>query len=745
MLFEHQKSKQYMRAWLFCGIAGVALAYPFAAGAQTTQSSDNASTQASQDDGGIVVTAQRREQSLTEVPISVSVVTADLIEEMGVDDTRDLSYAVPGFRVDQSGIISQPTLRGISTVVSTPGNDPSVVTYIDGIYQGGGQAGLTWELPDVQQIEVLKGPQGTLFGRNAMGGALLITTQEPTDTLTGKATVGYGSFNEQIVSGSIAGPIFGDVLSGTLSAYRRSHDGYVTNLAGGEDLGGLESTVVRAKLRLRPADYVTIEGIVYYRDREDRNTVLQPLNGNTMARNFDPNVVLPTGPWQGASTPGVDPQLRNNGWGASLRAEIDFGGAVLSSSISGIDTEDYVEIEGDQTVVPVSFLYGNQLHENYVQENILRSDGNGRLSWLIGSFLYHETARFDPLVLAGSGSRDAPTNTANRTRLETDAYAFFGDAELEVTDRLTLVAGLRYSHEEKVLYGASRTLGNLPSDPLPRVGQNSWESLTPRFAIRYDLTDTTNVYLNYSEGFKSGLFQASSPLNFTADPEELQSIELGFKMVDHNYSLNAAIFQYELDGQQLPAWIGTGTSLLSRVINATTAEINGLELEGSIDVTDHFSLRGALTVLDAKYGDFPAATVQDIRTNCSPIPFPCGNFTTTADVTGNQLIRTPNWALSTTASYEREFAFGAWGFSASALFSDEIFYDVTNRVSQDPYTVVNAQTWWSPSGIDQLRFTLWGRNLTDEAVISSAYITAASDAVAYEPPRSFGVRLDYTF
>ena len=237
-----------------------------------------------ENNGEIIVTAQRRAESTTDVPISLTVRNQQQLTQLGIQSIRDLHVGTPGLRIDRNGVSLQPSIRGVTALDGNPGNDANVAIYVDGVYRPNPAAN-NIDLPDVEQIEVLKGPQGTLFGRNATGGAIRITTARPSYTPGGSATVGYGSFNDVTARGTLTGPIVGNSIAASLSGYYEHNDGYLHDLTrGGAHTGGLESYLVRGKILIDPAPGVSVLLSAHYSRRIDGSLAGQPFNGNTAAR-----------------------------------------------------------------------------------------------------------------------------------------------------------------------------------------------------------------------------------------------------------------------------------------------------------------------------------------------------------------------------------------------------------------------------------------------------------------------------
>ena len=280
----------------------------------------------------VVVTTQRRSERLRDVPISVVATSGEQLEKAGVANVKELSFAVPGVKIDQTSNYVQPAIRGISSVVVGPSTDAPVAMYLDGVVQPN-QIANHFDFADIDRIEVAKGPQGTLFGRNATGGAISIFTKAPSFTPTGTISVGYGNKNHVTAKGFVSGPLIGDVLAGSLSAYYENHNGYDYDIARRTRTKGLDSKAIRGKLLWKPAEWAAITFIAAYQDRFDSDTAtgISPLRNTAAA--FDPAAIIATKPHTISFD--TDSFLHVKQSTATIRGEFDIGTLGKLTTISG--------------------------------------------------------------------------------------------------------------------------------------------------------------------------------------------------------------------------------------------------------------------------------------------------------------------------------------------------------------------------------------------------------------------------
>lgn len=690
----------------------------------------------------VIVTAQRRAERLQDVPIAISVQSGEQLEKAGVTNLRDITTVIPGLSLTGTGTNLQPVMRGVGSQQTDPGNDPNVALYLDGVYQAS-QIANSFDLPDVQQIEVLKGPQGTLFGRNATGGAIRIFTLEPDFTATGRIRLDYGRFDNVVAKGFLSGPLLEDTVAASLSVYREEIDGYSRDVATGRnDVGGVDSTVVRGKLLARPNDSVKLLLSLGYMDRRDEDTSkYSVIGGNTIAQTI-PGAVFGQRPYEVAANGAtfLDSTVRL----ASLKADFELGVGTLSSMTAYNKVDALYTLDSDASNADLLFYNLNELQEDYSQEFIFSTNSTGRWHGVGGLFFYHSDGRYDPLDILGAFAGPEPMFVWSRQ--VTEAYAVFGELTFDLTDRLTLVGGARYSDEKRTAYGTIQ-VGAGPEPAMPKLGAKSWDSFTPRVSLRYRFLDDDTIYLTYSEGFKSGGFNiaAIDPVPF--NPEKLQAIELGVKTSpNRRLSANVAAFYYDYSDQQ----VMTVANNFNITANAASSEIYGLDADMTMRVTRDFTLTAGLSLLQAEFERYPNASVLEpisgpiSLTSCPSGIANCGNEAVVIDASGFKAPKSPEWTLGLTANYAHEFQFGDVELSAALFHSDEFYWDANERIRQPSYTTVSAQAAWQPRD-SRFKLSLWGKNLTNEKYMKTTFMAELVDGAAYARPRTYGLGVEYGF
>ena len=361
--------------------------------------------------GDIVVTAQRRSERLTDVPVSVTALSADTIKASGVTDTYSLQQVTPGLRMERLGGYTQPSIRGVTAGSTSPGSEANVAIYVDGIYQPN-QAANTIDLPDVARVEVSKGPQGTLFGRNATGGAIQIFTREPQYTPSADMTVGYGRFNDFKATAFITAPLVDDKLAFSISGAYEEMDGWNHDLYNGGHVGDLKSRLVRAKLLIEPADNVTFTlGGQYSHRSDDSLFAYSALNGNTLG----PKVAIQPYDVSVNTSPVTDTES----WNISLRGSVDTAVGVVSTLTAYSKTQLDIAADGDASPEEIISFTIDSPDKNFTQELNFASEKFGRFSFIAGLFYYSDDSSYDPLI----GFFPAPF--VNYADVTTRAYAAY--------------------------------------------------------------------------------------------------------------------------------------------------------------------------------------------------------------------------------------------------------------------------------------------------------------------------------
>lgn len=675
----------------------------------------------------IIVTATRREESLQAVPLSVTALDSSALETAGIDDVRSLTLAVPGFTGGRAAMVMQPNIRGVGSIGVTIGDEGSVATYVDGIYIAGPYSSQV-EMVEVERVEVLRGPQGTVFGRNATGGLVNVITPDPSFTLQGNVSAGVGFMREGAVSydyrGYLTGPISDNIAADFAVLYRDDGD-YVTDLVNGGTFDGQRTISARSKVLINPSSSVRLIFTAGYMDIEGE-IPNQPFKMQAISRDA-PGVIIADAPWTGALD--VVPTADMDRLDLSLRAEIDLGGVTLESTTSYRNSHVTQIADSDATNIFVALSeLRNANQKEYGQEVRLLSNSSSPLEWTAGLSFFGLDGTMPFFVARNAGGTTAAFLL--EPDIGTRAYSAFAQGTYEMTDLLFLTLGGRFTHE-------SRSFSqSVDGTDLFGESEVDFDKFTYNAALRYNFVGDSNIYISFGTGFKSGVFNAVGRSPDPVEPEAISALEGGIK-VDLTPWLrtNVSVFNYWYDNLQVQARAADNTFVLQ---NAAKARIYGGEFELLMEPTDGLSLRGAFAYTHGEYRDFPGAQ------SFSPLPSG-GNLVLSEDASGFRLVKTPRYTISLGANYNVEVGDGGdLTFGAHLFHSDRVFYDFVNLFSQDPYTLISGDVTWTP-GVNGFSLSAFVKNLTNEAVTQQIRVGSTGNYTFYERPREIGVRARFEF
>ena len=690
----------------------------------------------------VIVTAQRRAQRLQDVPMSVTALSAETLTRAGVTNTADLQKVTPGLNMSFFGTNLQPTVRGVSGLGGNLGDTGAVALYVDGAYQPHQIAALI-DLPDVQQIEVLKGPQGTLWGQNATGGAITVTTVSPTFTPTGRLSASYGNYNDFNVRGYVSGPI-SDKLAFSLSGGYEDHEGYRRHVTTGERDRGLTAKLIRGKLLYAPVDAAKLTLTAYHSDRND--TALYAgiaLNNNSQGYAIFPNAPRVTSPKQFSAYPGVFARTYSDGF--SAKGDFDFDIGTVNSILSWARTKTVYRADLDGSPVNLAEYQSRDQEGKYKQAEVnFASRKFGRVTFLAGASYLKMQDAFKPgdFILRSPNLVPAAPNPPifellTRGLKKRSIVSAYAEASFDITDKLVVSAGGRYTHETQRAFSsqvngvASPTLTMTPYFNNPE----KWSKFSPRLTARYTVAPNQNLYATYSQGFRGGQINTGDIGSPAVNPETITAYEVGYKgRIADTLSLNVAAFRYNYKDLQVPAYIAP----LYVTQNAASARGKGVDVEASWYVTPEFTLSASVEYLDANYRRFPAAQAY-IATGTGNV------LTLPQDLSGKPLLRSPEWSGSVSANYQTDIEAGRIGVYASLYFTDSFVLESTNRIVVDGYETLDAELSFAPNALEGLRLVAWGKNLTNKAYLNQAVVSTFADSVSYAAPRTFGVRAEYAF
>jgi iron complex outermembrane recepter protein len=708
--------------------------------AQAQQSGNNSGS------GGIeeiTVTAQKREESLQKVPIAMSALTKGMMENMGVTDLTNLVQAVPSFGYSFSFSNPQFTLRGITNYSNGAWIESGINLYIDGVYSSNNQASI-FSFNNIERIEVIKGPQGTLFGRNSLGGVVSITTKAPQKDPTGDAEIGYNDF------GSVSGKFYGstgisDNLSADLAIYAYDQsDGWGTNLYDNSELHTGNEKAIRSKWLYTPSDLTTITFSADYDYSEP------PIIGTAFINGVYPFV--PIGPehvggyWDSyLPQPGL---LNIKRYGGSITVDHAFAWGQLVS----ISAMNYSKIEKDASRPPAlpydpdnpsqnqgtSGYSLNSLQINdtktFTQEFQLKSPGGAALQWIAGIFFLDDKIDNEAHRVSASGSSRYVIDDQ-----KTQSYAAFGQMTMPVATDTRLTLGLRYTKDHKEVDGygynadgSIRPQDSITSNPEP---SKSWSEPTYTTILDHDFSDEIMGYASYSHGYQSGSYNISSSVDSPpVDPQTIDAFEVGLKSsaLDNRLRLNTSVYYYKIHDLLVSQNINN-----TRVTaNAAEAKYEGVDLDVTYLPIDNLMLTLALSYVNPEYSDYRDATFYKID--------PAGSGTwvnTVGDATGYQIAYSEQFSGTFAANYVIPTQSGDVSLNLSVNQHSGTHYDAQGLLVQPDYAVVNSSIKWMSSDA-RWSARLWGNNLSNEKY-ATFFANTPQMYMNPAPPRTYGVSVSY--
>jgi iron complex outermembrane receptor protein len=682
----------------------------------------------------IVVTAQRRAENLQSVPIAVSAFTAQKLEAAGVLTSQDISQVTPGFQVGNQLNATILNIRGVGSQTGSPGDEASVSTYVDGFYMTDARATI-FELNNIERVEVLKGPQGTLFGRNAVGGLVQVITKDPSETTALKVEGGYGNY--RTTSGNIyATTAVAHGIAVDISATGRYQDkGYGHNLTTGTDVLKTKSYAARSKLLI-----TAIDGV--------RQTfgfdIGRYVTSMGVGRAIAPGAVGVGGSTRPANsgfydiTSNFEPLGNTRQWGVNSKTEIETGSFFNIVNLAQYrKSTDHEFVDQDTTPLPVVNATQNSYSRYWTEEFQIVSNENSPFKWIVGAFYFHSNAGFDPLTVAGSTNLFANVSTRS--------YAVYGQATYNLGWNTNLTGGIRYSHDRRALTGTRfSAITGLPNLTVPATVKTpaSFSKATWHLSLDHKFDDNIMAYASYSRGFKSGVYAISTITNPLVNPEQLDAYEVGLKsdLFDRSVRLNLAAFHYNWKNIQLTQTVAFGSILF----NAARATVNGAEAEIELRPIENLSLTGNVSYIDAKYKNFPnGPCFRGPRPTGGDIPEPlppagrANGVAGSCDLSGNKLLRTPPVTFTIGFDYRIPSSVGDFRLAATYYYNDGFFWESENRLRQNHYGLLSGQVSWQPD--DRWTVRVWGKNLTQAKY--NAYSTSNAtfgDSVSPASPRTFG-------
>lgn len=675
-------------------------------------------------DQTFVTASKTGERDVQTIPIAVTVLSGDDLQRVGARTVQDLAGRAPTLTFSQNTGFAQLTIRGIGTNVVFAGSDPSSAVYVDGVYLSRPAMQLS-DFLDLERVEILRGPQGTLYGRNAVGGALNLITKAPSNDVEASARLVAGNLDTLRAEARVSGPIIRSRLMGSAAIVRGVQDGYIRDLNHPDHpLGGHDITASRAKLRLvfNPWSDLLVSGDVRHEDTVPFNypKVLAVKPGFRIDNPVDIHEVR-------ASTL-ADGRLLHYGTAARLTVRPSAGTTL--TSLTAYRKFDYdLVVDADITELDLTISHVREI-QHQVSEELTVSHERPGVTWVGGLFFFDEADRQPTVVTLPSAGLENHLDPA----VDAATQALFGQASVRLAPRLSAVAGLRYTRERKTFENGGRlrivgTSAALPASVYEYSDAMTHTAWTPKAGLEMQVRGQTMAYVSATRGFKSGGFNLSSrEAGRGYHPESAWSYEGGLKtlLLRGRARLNVAAFQTDYTDLQVQTAIIPGILDIS---NAAESTIRGVEVEGATEFAGVMQLGGHLAWLDARYDRYIAVGVGGV----------------TGDVAGNRLNNAPEWSGRVWAEYRPRIGrAGVISGHAEATWQSTVFFTPFNDAiqRQRPYALLDVNAEFRPRR-GSWSVGVHARNLTNEDYITGAF-SSPPPAVGGRPGESRRIGLQFT-
>ena len=702
---------------------------PVSAAAQPA--TEPASSSGQQLDEIIVTATKSGATQLQNTPIAITAFTAAQLDANKIDDVRGLVQFTPSLQISDINGYAQLYIRGVGSNTVYIGSDPSTTVQLDGVYLARPLAYFS-DFLDVERIEVLRGPQGTLYGRNSVGGTINIISKKPTDTVTGEIEASVGTYDEYSLKGYVSGPVTGTPLLFSVSGVWLSHDPYFKNISTGGDIGNQDSYALRGQVYLPVGDRFEATFRADYANSDESiggdSKLLQPVGLPAE------DAIL--GDYTKIAANSSDAlRLENFGFALDMKYQVNDVVSIKSlTAYRSLISSEYTDSDAT-SLDAVRAIF--DLGQHQISEEVNVNADLGPLQLVAGAYYFHENDREPADVLL---PLFGPTGFTHfqRPTLEDDSYAFFAQGEYHITDQLSAIVGLRWTRDSKdykitdfwtfdggpnpAIDILAPKLVGIPgfSDPFAIDATRNAQALTPKFGLNYKPTEDMLIYASITRGFKTGGFDfgASGPIQQATGygPEFLWSYEVGVKSqwFQNRLRVNLDGFYYDYTDLQVELFTPPANAFTQ---NAAAASVKGIEAEFAGRPLPSIDLNANIAYLDAQYDSYPGAQFKG-----SPLPF---------DASGKYLNDAPKWVFTVGGTYTYDIdALGSVYAGLDYHFqTTEFFSPVNGGVDgisgypgkQGSYGLLNARLGWTDA--DHVwNATMIARNLT-----ARQYITAAAD------------------
>lgn len=690
----------------------------------------------------IVVTAQRRAELSRDVPITITALSARVLETANANQLSDIARVTPALRFDAAATFVQPTIRGVGTAVVNVGGGGNVGIYVDGFYAPN-PAASDFDLLNLSSIQILKGPQGTLFGRNTTGGAILISTNDPGRELAGVAKVSYGRFNTVKAQGYFNVPL-GERISADFAGVFRRSDGWVHNVTTGSDRDGrLQNWAVRVGVKAQLTDDISVLLRYSHSDVDDPTQ----MNTNTY---FDPVFGLGTNAPASftATRPGLVPldapsESFVNTDVVQMTIKANLGFADLTSYTQYRDERTTMIEDLDHTGATIFSIHVIPTDKTFSQEFLLTSKPGSRLQWTAGLFYLNYKDVFQTRL--GAPTPMNPLNSFALLKLgtTTETIAGFADLTYQLSDRFFITAGARYSHDSIKNPFFSFPQFGVENPVLTPVAPLSADRVTPRVVLRYKPSDVSSVYASYTKGYKAPIIDFGNFDRNVVQPENIDAFEVGYKYDDRTFALDVAGYYYKYRNLQVSLYKGANAT--AQVVNATNSEIYGLEGQVRYRFNDRFEINAGAAWTHGRYKDFAEAPVY---TRCllaacaaSGISF----VVTPTPLTNSPMQRTPEFTGNIGARYTADVGDGELALSGNFYYTSKFYFGPSgNQFPQDGYGILALRAQWTDPS-ERFSIAVFGDNVTNQRYLTQVQYNSFGIGSVWSAPATWGVELGAKF
>ena len=774
-------------------LGSVSVSAPAAMAAQTTDAAQLSE---------VIVTAQRRSEKLVDVPITVSTLSANQLAVADVVTLSDISKMTPALRFDSDGTFVQPSVRGIGTAITTSGGGPNVGIYVDGFFQSNPEVS-DFQLLNIQSIQVLKGPQGTLFGRNTTGGAIVVTTADPSTTPGGEIKASYGSFNTRTLQG-YATTGLNDKVAVDLQGIYRAGDGFQHQIVtGSHTVGEFDNWSIRAGLRAQVSDNVSV--LLRYEHSDSNDPTLNLANSfvdhgsanffstvspaglaiyqagygvssslglplsNLNFSQFFPNLVA-TAP-NDVSDNQTSFRNRSDTVEGTIKADLGFANLTSYTQFRTDNSLNYEDL--DATGFNAFDILIGVKDTTFSQEFLLNSKPGPALQWTAGVNYYQNKDDWTNIQASLGGFNPTFTGPGfgpfGGSSTTTTSAAVFADATYEVLPgKFFVTLGGRYSHDlvsdaffktnvftfsYEGPQGQPVFPSGPPGTPFPNgtvipVANLPHDEFTPRLVLRYKPTDQSSVYASYTRGYKAGILNVGGDSQKPVNPENNDAYEVGYKFDNRQLSIDLAGYYYDYKNLQVSSFQAGA----AEIRNAANAQVYGLEGQARYRFDRHFDVNAAVAWTHARYTSFSNSPYYgfcdpSVGNPTSPVfcsQGPGGIVETTVNAKGFQMQRAPEVTATLGANYRFDMFNGETTLSGNLYYTSKFYFDPSQQFAQNGYTLLGLHAQWvDPSR--RYTITVFGDNVTGQRYQVQVIANTVGIGSVWSAPATWGVSVGAKF